>query len=132
MCAVQVILANEPRLLRGMLGRVIRQIHGLEIAGEVTDLTQLPSVIEQSGAHWVIVSIWPAGEMPPMIEGILARYHSVRVLGMAADGSEAKLIGAGLPEKALTGLSLDDLIATLRRRQLESPVGSGRASKLNL
>jgi hypothetical protein len=113
----RVILANEPRLLRGMLRRAIAGVPGLEVVGEVTDPAELSSLIGQSEAQWVIVSIWSEGTVPSALKSVLARRSALCILGLAADGSQAKVVCPGSNEDTRTRLSLDELIAILRKRR---------------
>ena len=113
----RVILANEPRLLRGMLRRVISGAPGLEVMGEAMDLAKLSSLVSQSKAQWVIVSIWPAGIVPNSVQSMMVERSALCILGMAADGSQARVICTDSPEETLDELSLDDLIAILHRRR---------------
>ena len=117
MQASRVILANEPRLLRGMLRRVIARIPGLEVVGEVTDPAMLPSLINETEAQWVLTSAWPEGRPPSAVQFLLAERSSVCVLGLAADGSQARIVCAGASEETREGLSLEDLLTILHTRR---------------
>jgi DNA-binding NarL/FixJ family response regulator len=112
----RVILANEPRLLRGLLQRVLSRVPGLAVVGEVSDPAQLAPMVDQSEPQWVIVSIWPEGSVPSVIQPLLGKPTPPGILGMAADGSQVKVMTAGTPEETRGGLSLDDLIAILNKR----------------
>jgi hypothetical protein len=109
----QVVLANEPRLLRGMLKRVIAKAPGLQVVGEVTDPAKLSFLIQQTDARWVIVSLWPEGLLPGALESLLTEHSSVCIMGVAADGSQARIKRAKCPEEDLHNLSLSKLIAVL-------------------
>lgn len=109
----RVILANEPRLLREMLKRVITRAPELQVVGEVTDPTELSPLLRQTHAQWIIVSLWPEGLVPSAIESLLVEHSSVRVLGMAGDGSQARIKRAEFTEQELCNLSLSRLIAVL-------------------
>lgn len=111
----RVILANEPRLLRGLLRHVIAGAPGLQVVGEVVDPEDLSSLAGQIEAQWVIVSIWPEGLLPSAVQSLLVKYSSLCVLGMAADGSRAKIACESSTEDLRDGLSLDDLLAILKR-----------------
>jgi DNA-binding NarL/FixJ family response regulator len=116
MQTIRVILANEPRLLRGMLRRAIARAPGLEVVGEVTDPTELSSLISQSEAQWVVVSIWPEGMVPSAIRSLLRGRSTLRILGLAADGSQARIACSERDQDTRGGLSLDELIDILETR----------------
>lgn len=111
----RIILTNGARLLLEMLKRAIDKASGLQVVGEITDLARLPSVIEQTGAQWVIMAFPPEGEMPEMAESLLTAYPSVRIMAVATDGSQVTMKWLESHERTLDGLSLDELIAVLRR-----------------
>ena len=113
----RVILANESRLLRGMLRRAIGRTAGLQVVGEVTDPANLPDLLNQTVAQWVVVSIWPERLLPGTIRSLLASHSSLCILGMASDGSRAKIVCGDFVQEARDGLSLDDLVAILKRRE---------------
>lgn len=110
----RVILANEPRLLRGLLRHVIAGAPGLQVVGEVVDLEDLSSLAGQIEAQWVIVSIWPEGLLPSAVRSLLVEHSTLCILGIAADGSQAKIACEGSTEDLRDGLSLDDLLAILK------------------
>jgi hypothetical protein len=98
------------------------------------DLAELSSLVSHSKAQWVIVSIWPEGFVPNAVQSLLVERSTLCVLGMAADGSEAKIICKGSTEEMLDELSLGGLIAILQKggeipwqqlcRDLENPRNS--------
>ncbi len=53
----RIVLANQPRLLREMLGRVFSITPGLQVVAEVDDPAHLPAVISHSQANWLIVTL---------------------------------------------------------------------------
>jgi hypothetical protein len=121
-----VILANEPRLLRGMLKRVLNRVPDLEVVGEVTDQALIRSLVKETDAQWVIVPFWSDGKEPHAIQDLLAEYPTVSVMGLTADGSRAKIKQAGKPEESLPGLSLEDLVGALGKE----PAKKSRNHKL--
>jgi AmiR/NasT family two-component response regulator len=114
----RVILANEPRLLRGMLRRAIARAPGLEVVGEVTDPAELASFIKQNEVQWVIVSIWREESVPSAVRTLLGGRSTPCILGLAADGSRAKIACTGAEKDTRGGLSLDDLIAILSMKEV--------------
>src|SRR5436305_2091466 len=89
--ARRVLLANEPRLFREMLQRVMQNTPGIEVVGEVTELSALREALAETGANWVIVSLSPAGRLPDVVEPLLVEFPSLCVLGVADDGSHAEV-----------------------------------------
>jgi hypothetical protein len=130
----KIIMVDGSRFLWEMLRRVIAKAPGLQLVDEIIDLASLSSAIEQTGAQWMIVSYPPNGKLPEAVESSLAAHPSVRVLAVAADGSQVKMKWVEPRESAvavaadgsqvkmnwtesreeiLDDLSLDELIAIL-------------------
>jgi hypothetical protein len=113
----QIILANEPRLLRSMFCRVFGKMPALEVAGEVSDLAGLAPVIDRTEVQWVIVSLSSEGRLPDDIQPLVARHPSLGIMGIAVDGSVVKIQRGGHAETAMSALSLDQLVAVLFQQQ---------------
>jgi DNA-binding NarL/FixJ family response regulator len=113
----QVILANEPRLLRSLFHRALGKIPALEVAGEVNNLAGLPAVLDSTEVHWVIVALSVEGGIPHVVESLLVQYPATGVVGIAMDGSLVEIQYAGQPKSTASGWSLDELVAALCRQQ---------------
>lgn len=109
----RVVLANEPRLLRGLLSRVLQQASGLRVVGQETDKERLSSTVAETRADWVIVSLWKNGNLPAFLQDLVSEHPSLCLLGMAADGSQARTWCPEGGERSLDGLTLDEFVATL-------------------
>jgi DNA-binding NarL/FixJ family response regulator len=103
-------------LLRGLLSRVLAKAPDVKVVGEELDLSRLSATVDQENADWVIVSMWQNGELPSALEKLLAEHPTTCLLGMAADGSQARVRCGTVDKTDLDGLSLQDLFATLRRK----------------
>jgi DNA-binding NarL/FixJ family response regulator len=110
----QIILANEPRLLRKLLARVLEMTPGVNVVCEVGSLAELPDAVEQTDPQWMVVSLWQQGKLPEIVKSILAQHPSIKVMGMAANGSAISIKRPEAQERPLTGISLTELLALLR------------------
>ena len=117
MKSYRVILANQPRLLRSLLRRVLRKTGDIDVVGEVTDLESLPPAVEQTEAQWVIVSLWRNGDFPETLRSLMLEHPALCLLGLAADGSQAMVRCPGLSDTPVADLSLEGLFAALRSRE---------------
>ena len=118
--AHRVILANESRLLREMLERVINKVPDLEVVGHAADAARLQSLLKETDAQWVIVSLLPNNKIPAVANSLLAEHPSLRVLAIAVDGSQVKAKWVEPHEKDLGDLSLEELIAILEDSRPEN------------
>lgn len=110
----RIILANKPRLLRGMLKRVLQKVPDFQVVGEVLDPARLSATIEKTEAQWVVLSLSPAGNMPAMAETLLAVHPTICILAVAMDGSRVKVKRVEPHEQDLNGLLLEELLAVMR------------------
>jgi DNA-binding NarL/FixJ family response regulator len=110
----RIILADGSRLLREMLKRIFEKAEDLEVVGEVIDIKNLPHMIQEKKAQWVILSTPPEENAPRWIEAIISEHPDVRFLSVSNDGSEIKIKWYEPHEKTIRGLSLQDLITILQ------------------
>lgn len=115
MATKRVILANESRLLREMLQRVINKADHLEVVQEVLHHEDLPSAIEQFNPEWVIVSLPFHSGAQRWIDACMAKYPAVRFILFAPDNSNIKMKWQTSYEEDLTNLSLKDFIQVLEK-----------------
>jgi hypothetical protein len=97
-----------------MLRRVLAKAPGLRVVGEAENLAELRSLVNQSEPHWVIVSLWPVGEVPWEIRSLLRKHPPLCFLGLAADSSQIRIICSGSTERTLEDISLDHFIGILK------------------
>lgn len=117
----RIVLANEPRLLRGLLHYALAKAADVEVVGEVMDPARLPDAVAQGAADRVIVSLWRDTDLPLPIRRLVDAHPAVAVMGVAADGSRVKLYEPGVDgEQVMRGLSLSDLLAVLRTRHRDN------------
>jgi hypothetical protein len=108
-----IILANESRLVRELLRHVIEKAPNLLVAAETDDADELPSMVDQIDAEWVIVSLSAQGRMPNVVEPLLRQHPSLRILGVAVDSGWTRVKWIEAREEVLDNLSEDGLIAVL-------------------
>ncbi len=112
----RVILASGSRLLREMLNRIFDKTEKLEVIREISDHQQLSAAIETLDVEWVILSPERDQSMPTWVDAYLRKHPSVRFLTVSNDGSQVKMRWLDQHEKALSGLSLNELIQILEQQ----------------
>ncbi len=117
----RIIVANQQRLLREMMKRVIEKTPGFQVVGEGLEMAKLPAAIERTNAQWVIVSLRPEGELPQIVDDLLAVQPTLRVLALAPDGSQVKVKALKPREENLSNMNLNKLIAMLRSESSWEP-----------
>jgi protease I len=135
----RIILAIRTRLLREMLGRAVARSPFLEVVGTVGHDTDLLTAVKQNRVDWVFVSLQPDGTLPQEAQRLLVTQPSVSVIAVAPDGSQLILAwtepcdsviakrrdGSAIRlhwteshQKALSDLSLGELISVVRKGAL--------------
>jgi chemotaxis response regulator CheB len=128
----RILLVTEPRLLREMVERVIEKAPGLQVVGEVDNMSELVPMIEETGADWLVVFLAPDEELPRNIQEILTSHPSVRVLVFASDGSQIEMKWVEFHAKALDRLNLDELLGVLSNEYPLTDGGQRMATGLGI
>ena len=114
MLTKRVLLANDSRLLRDMLRRVIEKTDHLEVVQEITQSEQLGNAIEHFDPGWVIVSTPEESDPQGWITSWVLRYPSVGFVVLAHDHSSIRSRSQD-SEQDLTHASLSEFIEYLGR-----------------
>lgn len=119
---VKVILANDSRLLREMLRRVLGRASQIEIVAEaeVDDFRQLEPILTRTDAHWIIVSLTPEGEFPGIVKSLLQMHSTTQVLAMAIDGSTVKVLHMAPDEQQVDVFSVEEILSLLETKTDQS------------
>lgn len=119
---VKVILANDSRLLRQMLGRVLGKAAHVEVVAEVDNLRELAATAQRTGAQWIIVSLAPESEIPNSVVALLQGQSTTHVLAMAADGSATRVLTMEPREQQVHILSVAQILSLLQTQADPSPL----------
>jgi len=87
----QIVLANQPRLLREMLGRVFSTTPGLEVVAEVDDATSLAEVCGRSQITWLIVTLGSDGVVPPQLPNRTKGNAYLSLMAISPDGKQVEV-----------------------------------------
>ncbi len=115
MATKRVLLANDSRLLREMLQRVINKAEHLEVVQEVANHEELPSAIERFGPKWVIISLPYKDGACSWINACMAEYPAMRFVLLAPGNNSIQMKWQTSYEEDLTNVSLKDFIQILER-----------------
>lgn len=116
MSTKRVILANNSRLVREMLHRVIDKADSLEVVQDIPDQRALDSAIERFAPEWVILSSPQRGDATDnWLDTGASKYPSVRYIVLSPDHSNIRVRLQNSPEEDISRLSVDDFIHVLER-----------------
>jgi DNA-binding NarL/FixJ family response regulator len=111
----RIILANDSRLLREMLHRVLDKAAHLEVVQELLNYEDLPSAIRRHDPEWVILSAHYDKDAQRWIDACMADYASVRFIFLSPMDSTLRIKGQTEYEEHLTNLSLKGFIGILEK-----------------
>jgi DNA-binding NarL/FixJ family response regulator len=111
----RIILANDSRLLREMLHRVINKAPHLEVVQELANHEELPSAIDQLDPEYVILSVPDNRNEQNWIITCMANHPLTRFVFLSPESSTIKLIWPARYEEDLTNLSLKGFIDILAK-----------------
>jgi hypothetical protein len=105
-------MANEPRLLRELLGHVFEHLEHVHVIGTVRELNRLPLLVELFRPDWVVMTLPQTGEQPDMARELIRRSANTGIVAVAeqGEGTQAWFCGQTVMSDAL-----DDLLAIIQR-----------------
>ena len=111
----RIILANDSRLLREILQRVIKKADHLVVVQELSGHEGLPSAIEQLDPEWVILSAPDNRQEQNWINTCMANHPSMRFVFVSPEKTSMKLRWPTGHEEDLTNLSVRGFIDILEK-----------------
>lgn len=120
MSTKRVILANDSRLLREALQRVIDKTDQLEALQELPDPQELPSTIKRFDPDWVIVSPQAEKKGYGWIDSYPEDFPTVRFIFLSPESHTIKLKWQTAYEEDLAELSVNDFILLLEEDGLQT------------
>jgi DNA-binding NarL/FixJ family response regulator len=97
-----------------MLRRVFRRLPDFEIVATLHDLQGLQPLLLSTKADWLVISAMPDEGVSKQVRALHARYPAMRILVIAADGSEVLINWAEPHEAHMERASLPELISMMR------------------
>lgn len=82
---IRVAVAKTPRLLRELVIEIMADQPDIKIVAEIQDESEIPSVIEQTGPEFLIMTLDPPDSCPPICAFLLHLYPNLKILALAAD-----------------------------------------------
>lgn len=111
----RIILANNSRLLREMLQRVMNKADHLEVVQELPNHEELPSAIDQLDPECVILSVPDHRREQNWINTCMADHPSTRFVFLSPESTTITLKWPTGYEEDLTNFSLESFIDILEK-----------------
>lgn len=101
-------------MLQDLLHRSIDKIQGLEIVGETRDIEELPDLVEDQKAHWVIISLPWDENIPEVFDDLVDLTDDLSLMAISDSGDRVKIRRIEVREESIQEFSLEDLSSVLR------------------
>ena len=111
---IKVLLANEPRMMRDLVSKMISLQEDMEVVGEVYSTFGIPFALQDTGANVIVLSA-RGDHMPDAVDPLVATYPYLTVLGLAATGAWAYIDRRGRVRQEFVDPSMEEILAALRR-----------------
>jgi len=111
---IRVVLGNQTRLLRDLLRRSIQKIENIKIVGETQRVENLPAVVKDKRADWVILSLPRDESVPDVFHDLAALEEELSVMAISNTGCKVIIRRIEVQEESYQKFSLKDLGAVLR------------------
>ena len=112
----KIILVDGSRLLRGMLKRAIERDAGLRVVAEVDDFRKFSTVVNQTDADWLFLTLLPQKPIPEIIDKALRERPSLNLMVMATDGSQVRMRWVETHEVSLDEKNLEEILSVLHEK----------------
>jgi hypothetical protein len=109
----RIILATDSRLLSEMLNRILLKTDHLDVVKQVSNHENLPAVIQQQDAEWIILTLPADNKFPDWTDDYMEEHPFVKILTVSSDGSWVKMKWFDKREQDIPEPSLQELIHIL-------------------
>jgi len=113
----RIILANDSRLLREMLNRILLKAEHLDVVQLVAGHEDLPAAIQQQDVEWIILSMPVDNKIPGWTDAYLQEHPFVKIMTVSPDGSRVKMKWLDKREQDFPNPTLQELINILEENQ---------------
>jgi DNA-binding NarL/FixJ family response regulator len=85
MSPIRVLVANQPRLMRGLVMATISDQPDIKIVGEVSEKSEIASAVETTQPDFVIIALDSSRGLPAYCELILREHPLIKVLAVSME-----------------------------------------------
>ncbi|MBW7883003.1 MAG: hypothetical protein H3C34_10260 [Caldilineaceae bacterium] len=118
-------------MLRQMLRSVLSQSSHFPHVLEISDDHDLPFILRELRASWLVVSLTPEGRLPQAARQALAEHPEISVLAIAPDGDYVEVYPPPRveerPRYQLRDVALTDLFSILQDQAVNPPESASSA-----
>lgn len=80
----RVLVANHPKLMRGVILAALADQPGIEIVGEVSDERDILSAVQTTVPDLLVIALDENEQQPPICDQILRQHPTLRIVAVAS------------------------------------------------
>ena len=80
--AIRVLVANRPRMMRELILATFADQPDIEIVGEVASDEDIPTTVERTLPHLVVVALEERGRRPRVCDVVLRQHPDIKIIGV--------------------------------------------------
>ena len=104
---LHLVIANRPRLLREMLGKILGRCRQINIIGETDSTRRLPLIVELFSPDWIVLTLDENGAFPDVVEALIEKEPMLGILAITENGRRVRVRYRGI---TCEGFALKELI----------------------
>lgn len=125
MDTLRVILTDHPRLLSELVRRAIEKNPFISVIAIISSLAELQPYLEDGAVDWLVYLHEPDEHVEAHLSDVLSGQHNLRILSIAADGSQADIHWVELRRQTLNRANMVELISLMQHPLMTTPLFSG-------
>jgi chemotaxis response regulator CheB len=113
--SVRVLVANRPRLFRGLVMSTLLEQKGVSIVGEAENENDVPSLVAETKPDFLLIALDESRRRPPLCDQLLRKFPGLRIFAVASNTNIGILYWASLEIHSTTmEASKDALLEVMR------------------
>ncbi|HZV86994.1 MAG TPA: hypothetical protein VFF95_05560 [Candidatus Binatus sp.] len=113
--SIRVLVANRPRLFRGLVLSTLSEQKGVSIVGEAENENDVPSLVAETKPDFLLIALDESRRRPPLCDQLLRKFPGLRIFAVAPNTNIGILYWASLEIHSTTmEASKDALLEVMR------------------
>jgi chemotaxis response regulator CheB len=113
--SIRVLVANRPRLFRGLVMSTLSEQKGVSIVGEAENENDVPSLVAETKPDFLLIGLDESRRRPPLCDQLLRKFPGLRIFAVAPNTNIGILYWASLEIHSTTmEASKDALLEVMR------------------
>jgi len=113
--SIRDLVANRPRLFRGLVMSTLSEQQGVSIVGEAENENDVPSLVAETKPDFLLIPLDESRRRPPLCDQLLRKFPGLRIFAVAPNTNIGILYWASLEIHSTTmEASKDALLEVMR------------------